>query len=715
MLKIRSYKSAFIVVLAAMMVITVVSVGSNAYRRAAEISYSLSTDVISEMSDKIVNRTVGIFEATHLYLETNATLFYAGRDHIQHRESLYRLFWRQLQLQPELLSIYAASPAGNLVQVRMQPQRVTRYIQRSDDKTVEQLIYRDRDYNPIATIDGGGLYDPLKASWYLGATDAGDKVHWSNIYRFSESGQAGVSAAKAVYDKDGNLDAVLGIDITLDSLSEFLATQRDTRGAIAMIIDSNDNLVAAPYQLAVKDSPEDEKAALRGIDNLADAWLVEAYRSLKLGGQQTESRLHSAFSGEPGSDDDYAIFSHDDARYLTHLHDFPASWGGKWQLFIVVPEASLLSATSRLMSESIIISLIILTGAVILASFLALRLFEPMRRLVHNTELIKQFRLDEVQPVASVFKEIESMDHAIISMRNGLQTLAKFLPAAVARDLIESGETPEPGGEVVDLTILFSAMAEFATLMKWLPPERVTSLLSLIIDEFTRTIHRSQGTIDNYLGESLMAFWGAPVHIPDGPQRACHSALQCVSIERELRRKNPESFPAETRNLFSIHRGPAIVGNIGSSNHMAYTAIGENVEFAWKLKQLNYRYGTRIIVSEPVHTLIADQFWLRRLDVIHLHENDTTMPIYELLGDRSQVLDNDVQEFVQSYEKGLTAIEKGNWKTAQSTFNKLAESHPDDLSVRFMRMRSMMKDAQLCPKLTASGAEVPDEMLQLPE
>ena len=713
MLMIRSYKSAFLVVLTAMMVITVVSIGSNAYRRVAEISYSLSTDVISEMSDKIVNQTVDIFETAQLFLETNATLFYAGRDHIQNRDALFRLFWRQLQLQPELLSIYAASPVGNLVQVRMQPQRVTRYIKHSGEKAVEQLIYRDRDYNPIASIDGSGLYDPLKASWYLGAIDAENEVHWSNIYRLSETGQAGVSAAKAVFDKDDALDAVLGIDITLDSLSDFLAKQRDTRGAIAMIIDSDDNLVAAPYQLTMKDEAQNESTTtVQGIDKLADTWLVEAYRSLKQKAQQTGSKPQTDFTGAPTSDGPYAVVSHDDARYLTHIHSFPKEWTEDWKLFVVVPEASLLSAASRLMTESIVISLIILTGAVILASILALRLFEPMRRLVHNTELIKQFRLEEVQPVASVFKEIESMDHAIISMRTGLQTLAKFLPATVARDIIESGETPEPGGEVVDLTILFSAMAEFSTLMKWLPPERVTSLLSLIIDEFTRTIHRSQGTIDNYLGESLMAFWGAPVHLPDGPQRACHSALQCVSIERELRRKDPESFPPETRNLFSIHRGSAIVGNIGSANHMAYTAIGDNVEFAWKLKQLNHRYGTRIIVSEPVQTIIADQFWLRRLDSIHMYDSDETIvPIYELLGSRSEALPAETQAFVQSYEEGLAALEASDWKTAQAIFEELVESHPDDLSVRFMRTRSFMKHTNLSPKLATSGEEVPEEML----
>ncbi|MEJ2577177.1 MAG: adenylate/guanylate cyclase domain-containing protein [Gammaproteobacteria bacterium] len=257
--------------------------------------------------------------------------------------------------------------------------------------------------------------------------------------------------------------------------------------------------------------------------------------------------------------------------------------------------------------------------------------------------------------------------------------------------------------------MFFSAMAEFSALMVKLPPERVTALLARSLDEFTRMIHRYGGTIDNYLGESIMAFWGAPVSVADGPQRACRAALQCVRVERELRRKDPKSFPTATRNLFAIHRGPAIVGNIGSSARMAYTAIGDSVEFAWNLRQLNHRYGTRIIVSEPVHAVVAEQFWLRRLDVIHLQGRSEGLPIYELLGERSEALANDVHEFVRSYEAGLEALEAAAWHEATPIFERLAEARPADPSVKLMRLRCSMRDTAICPRLTASGAEVPNE------
>jgi adenylate cyclase len=710
-LVIRSYKSAFILVFTALMVVTVVSVGSNAYRRASQISLNLSADIIGEMSEKIIHRTVRIFEAAYSYLETNAILF-EGREPALSREQVFRLFWRQLQLEPQLLSMYASDPAGNFLQVREQPQLVTRFIERSGDKPVEGLIYRNRHYEPIAHINGGGLYDPRDTSWYIGAMAAQGNVYWSSVYRFSGTGKLGFTAAKAVYREDETLHAVVAVDIALESLSEFLADQRGTRNAVALIVDRHDNLVAFPYQLILRERAEGEDPeALYKVDELADTRLVDAYRAL--GRVSSDSGTRPDPEPETGSHSPmqgHAVTRSDGTRYIAREHRFPASWSDGWKLFVVVPEASLLSAASRLLSESIIISVIILIGAVLLVSLLALRLFEPMRKLVSNTELVQQFRLDDVEPVNSRFREIQAMDQAICSMRQGLQTLAKFVPGAVARDLMQSSEEAKPGGEVVEITLFFSAMSEFATLCRTLPPERISTILAILLDQFTRIVLRSRGNIDNYLGESIMAFWGAPLAVPDGPQRACRVALQCMRAEEALRREDPQAFPVATRNLFAIHAGRAIVGNIGSATRMSYTAVGDNVELGWKLKQLNHRYGTRIILSEPVRAAVGDRFWLRRLDVIPSHGGREALPIYELLGERSIPLTTQMQTFVGRYEQGLAAVLNADWETAQSLFDALSDEYPQDESVRLMALRCAARDACLCPRLTGSGVDVLDAL-----
>ena len=220
---------------------------------------------------------------------------------------------------------------------------------------------------------------------------------------------------------------------------------------------------------------------------------------------------------------------------------------------------------------------------------------------------------------------------------------------------------------------------------------------------------RNQGNVDSYLGESIMAYWGAPSAVPDGPRRACRVALQSMRIEEELRAQDPAGFQAETRTIFAVHAGRALVGNIGSAKQMSYTVIGDNAEIGWKLKRFNHRYGTRIIVSDSVHSAVADQFWFRRLDVIPLYGSFEALAIYELLGERGEPLAADVQDFVSRYERGLAALRAADWEAAQPLFDALLAEYPEDRSVRLMALRCEARDTSLCPRLAGFSAELGDD------
>lgn len=138
-----------------------------------------------------------------------------------------------------------------------------------------------------------------------------------------------------------------------------------------------------------------------------------------------------------------------------------------------------------------------------------------------------------------------------------------------------------------------------------------------------------------------MAFWGDASAEAQGPVLACQSALRCLRDEEELRNRDPQTYPAATQNHIAIHAGRAIVGNIGCMDRLSHTAIGENVELSWGLKQLNASYGSRIIISEPVRAAVKNRFWLRQLDAVSLDDATERLPIYELLGDRSEPLSED--------------------------------------------------------------------------
>ena len=702
---IRSYKVAFVALFVGLLVLTMFAVSVNTYRHATQVSLDFSADILSEMSAKVIGRTSAVFEAARDFAEINA-LMIADQGLADH-PALFRLFGQQLALRPQLESVYVASPEGDFIQVRSSPQLMTRLIRRAAEAdepahdaqadhsrsavVSERIVYRDPDFAPIARINGDSGYDPRQRAWYQQAI-ASEGLHWSRVYRFANTELHGITAARAVRAADGSLLAVVGVDISLGSLSQFLTEQRVARGGVALIVDAEGRLIAIPRTLKVRpDAPA--TGALPSVDDLQRRWLVDAYHHHGANTLRTSgiNRVEYSLTQTLGQ------------RYLGHRQAFPPEIGNDWELMMVVPEASLLESARRLFSEAAAVSLMLLVIATMAVSYLALRLFQPLKGLVRNTELIREFRFADVKRVPSRFTEIKAMDEAIWKMSQGLRSLEKFVPKDVGRQLIKSGKRVEPGAEVRELALLLTGASDLASLCGALPPARITALLSRQIDVFTSTILRHKGTIDNFLGESILAFWGAPVAIEDSVDRACRAALACrdaeVALHAEWAKTRPMDEPAPSLNLFSIHHGRAIVGAIGSRKRMSWTAIGDNVALGWDLHQLNRRYGTRIIISGEARRQVADRYWTRRLDVLPLSGGERQLEVFELIERRERPLTPEHLQSIASYEAGLEVLLAGDWEAAEAIFKPLAEQAPDDVAVALMMNRCSAGDACFWPGL----------------
>lgn len=720
---IRSYKVAFVALFVGLLVLTVFAVSVNTYRHATQVSLDLSADILAELSAKVIAETSARFEAARDIAEINALL--VREQGLDDHQALFRLFGRQLSLLPELESIYVAGPEGDFIQVRSVPQKVTRLIRRQGQpdgrasQAIERLIYRDADFAPIAHINGDASYDPRQRDWYRQAL-AAEGLQWSAVYPFASTGEPGMTAAVAVREPDGSLVGVIGVDISLSSLSQFLSEQRIARGGIALILGADRQLIAYPQSIELRqamhqgrdrsapaeragDAPVVTQAAantgLPRVDDLGASWLVDAYQ------QGSQSVRISAINRV-----EYRLTRTAGQRYLSQRQAFPAEVGDGWELMIVVPETSLLEFARRLFSEAAVISLILLLAAAIAVSFLALRLFQPLKRLVRNTELIREFRFADVKRVPSRFAEIKAMDEALWKMSQGLRSLEKFVPIDVGRRLIQSGKRAEPEAEVRELTLLFTGASDLASLCEALPPARITELLARQLDIFTNTILRHKGTIDNFLGESILAFWGAPVAVEDSVDRACQAVLACRDAETALHAEWAKSLapgePAPPLNLFSVHHGRAIVGTIGSRQRMSWTAIGDNVALGWDLHQLNRRYGTRIIISGEARQQVADRYWTRRLDVLPLSSGARKLEVFELINRRDQMLSPEQLEAIRQYETGLDALLEADWERAEALFQPLADRDPTDLAVALMLSRCSTRDACFWPGLAGPGDDL---------
>lgn len=682
---IRGYQSAFVALFLVLLIITVTSVAANAYRRASQVSLDLSADIMAEMSARLVERTADIFTDARGDLDSNA-LVMQWEDVVVNRNELDWLFWTQLSRSPQLQSVYVADTDGSFLLVGKQPQIMTRLIDRAGTTPTELTIYRNDQFEPIAHITGDVSFDPRARAWYRGASEQPAAVYQTPIYRFENDGMLGVTIARAVLNDDGGPRAVLGIDIALEDLSGFLSDLTLAEGSVPLIIDGGGQLVAYPFALEFRARTDADADALPRVDDLKADWLADAYRGLRDG---------SALMRSNGTVD-YALTKTDGATYITHQQPFPSRLGVDWTLFIVVPEATLLASAQRLLSESAVISLIILCVAMFAVWLLARQLFVPLRLLEYNTRRIKALQLDDVKPVRSSFREIQALDQALWSMKGGLQRLEKFLPADVARQLIASGEEIQLGGELRDLSLLCGGVGGVKELCKQRPPERVTRALAAQFDSFSQVVLELNGTIDNYRGESMMAFWGAPVASENGTERACLAALACRRLEADRHADRRESAGAPPYNLYSVHCGQAIVGAIGSSQRMSYTALGDNVALGVQLRQLNLRYGTRILVSDAARQQVAEHFWFRRVDLLPLEAGTAWLPVFELIDERRKALEPAQIAFIERYEVGLAALHAARWEPAKALFESLAEAYPDDASVALMLARCERRGREVC-------------------
>ncbi|NBB91183.1 MAG: CHASE2 domain-containing protein [Spirochaetes bacterium] len=203
----------------------------------------------------------------------------------------------------------------------------------------------------------------------------------------------------------------------------------------------------------------------------------------------------------------------------------------------------------------------------------------------------------------------------------------KYVSPRVVDQILEN--PPELGGVDKELSVLFSDIRGFTTLSESMTPQELVNHLNLYLTAMTDVILESEGTLDKYVGDEIMCFWGAPVSQSDHALRACRSAVRQIEVLEELN----ASWPAEKRIAIGIgiNSGIMTVGNMGSQGRMNYTLMGDNVNLGARLEGTNKMYGTAIIMSEYTYGLVKDHVVARELDNIRVKGKNRPVQIYELI------------------------------------------------------------------------------------
>jgi adenylate cyclase len=233
-----------------------------------------------------------------------------------------------------------------------------------------------------------------------------------------------------------------------------------------------------------------------------------------------------------------------------------------------------------------------------------------------------------------------------------------------------------PGGEMKDLTVMFSDIRSFTTISEALTPNELVLLLNEYLGEMTSIIFHRLGTLDKYIGDAIMAFWGSPVPQEDHAHRACAAAIEMQRRLRELNQKWAEQGRKQLAIGVGVNTGPMSVGNMGSPQRLAWTVMGDNVNLASRLEGINKHYHTGIVISEFTRQQVGDGFVVRELDRIRVKGKLHPVGIYELLDFANGASKYD--DLLTRFADALCAYRSQCWQQAIEKLEQLLVAYPED-------------------------------------
>lgn len=275
--------------------------------------------------------------------------------------------------------------------------------------------------------------------------------------------------------------------------------------------------------------------------------------------------------------------------------------------------------------------------------------------------------------VVSVFSDLTE-----IKKRQFLQdTLTRYVTRQVVDLILENPENIVLDGEERQTTMLFSDIRGFTTLSEKMRPTDVVYMLREYFTLMVEAVFEFQGTIDKFIGDALMAIFGAPTPQPNHAELAVLTALRMQESLKGFNARRMRKNAAPISVGIGIHTGNAVVGNIGSEQRLEYTAIGDAVNLASRLEGINKEYGTSIIISEMTWQQIERPLLCRDVDRVRVKGRREPVKIFDVVGLPDSVPD-DVQRMCGLFEQGITLYRARQWNDAQECFQAALQCVPND-------------------------------------
>ena len=255
-------------------------------------------------------------------------------------------------------------------------------------------------------------------------------------------------------------------------------------------------------------------------------------------------------------------------------------------------------------------------------------------------------------------------------------TFGAYISPELIDQMYEEKQEPKLGGNTGYHTAFFSDIQSFSAFSEVMEPEAMVKLMNEYLTEMTNILLDHQGTLDKYIGDSIVAFYGAPVTVEEHELLACKTALAMEKKIVELREKwshedDKPDLVHQLRHRVGLNSGPMVTGNMGSEMRMNYTMMGDTVNVAARLESSAKLYGVYIHVAENTYKKVKDEFEWRTLDYVRVKGKKVPVHVYELLSEKGQ-LDDDTAKMLMIFHEGLELYNAQKWNDALKKFEKSA-------------------------------------------
>jgi adenylate cyclase len=474
-------------------------------------------------------------------------------------------------------------------------------------------IFEDQHGNKIEQLDLSDYgYDARKRVWYRDTMQA-DRALVSSPYASFSIGTPMITLSAPLH---GHVRGVIAADLKLDKFSDLVQAQRPGEHGTAIIFDSFGVLIAHPdfARLVASARMHPSHPQLPEIGEIHSGLVGAVMRRW-----DGSDRYEGSVRGEDGRD------------YLFRLQKFSQADGFSGYSLLLAAEDDFARNVRNLQIKGIIIALIaggcFVPGVWIFGS----RMSTSLKRITAQASRLRTLAAPDDAPVPSRVAEIDELGRAMAIAQRSLWSFAHFVPKDIVKGIIDNSIATELGGVRQEVTILFTDVTNFTGIAEAADPDSLMRQTSRHLAALTEAFHAEGGTVDKFIGDSVMVFWNAPHSQPDHVERACRAALVARAASDALNTQ----FEAEGLPPFAvrvgIHFGDAVVGNVGSAERMNYTVLGNSVNLAARLEGLNKEYGTTILVSKAVRERVEHRFRFDPVASVIAKGMTTETRVYELV------------------------------------------------------------------------------------